>query len=282
MQERENGALQAPKDFRRITGAHEILTSFAVAEVLNVLAMLFIGAWGTPLIWWCLQYVGRWFHSSLLFDLGLLLFLIFLLRGFTRQHQVKKIGIVSGPAADVWNIPCAFMALIVFLLVALSVMPWRWMTIPLTIIPTYPLEPFSWPPHPFVPGAWIAAALLFLTHLRILQRYRQQREGLAYSRAHPGSNRTRLIQQAYGFYERGLARFDPPLCSSTSQHPFSTSRKKNCLSVRAWGLLDQWRVTGHFRCPRGSGGKTSQHALTIAGGFCITPRYGALGWDTFA
>jgi hypothetical protein len=210
MQDKERGALQAPKDFKRTTGAHEILASLAVAEVLNMLAMLFLGAWVSPIAWWCLKYIGRWFHGSLLFDLGLLLFLGFLLRGFTRQYQLKKIGMVSGPTADVWNIPCGFMALIAFLLILLRVVPWGWMDIPLGVIPTYPLEHFPWPMHPFVPGAWIAAALLFLTHLRILQRSRQQRVGLAYSRAHPGSNRTRLIQQAYGFYERGLARFDPP------------------------------------------------------------------------
>lgn len=211
MHEREQGALQVPKDFQRITGAHEILASLALAEALNLLMMVLLGTWVTPIAWWGLKFVGRWFHGSILFDIGFLLFVVCLARGLTRQHQLRKIFDKNKTAADAWDSPGVFMLLTVFLIIVLRLLPWGWMDIPVPLIPTYPLEPIPWPPiHPFLPGAWITVVLLLLVHLRIFHLTRKDKKGLAYSRAHPGGNRTRLIDQAYGFYERGLARFAPP------------------------------------------------------------------------
>ncbi len=84
------GPLRRSKAFRRLTGAHAIMSSVVLADFAGFLLTLLIGVlMGSP-IWWLLHVVAHLFHASLVFDIGLILILLCSAIGRFRQHTLRK------------------------------------------------------------------------------------------------------------------------------------------------------------------------------------------------
>jgi hypothetical protein len=205
---RTRGPLTTPQAFRRPTGAHAILVALLLADLCGVLLWLGVGAFLTPLLWWLLQYLAPLLHLSLLLDVGSVLILACVAFGLLRQRvQYKRTD-------EAWGWVSVLIIGIVTALLLVSLFGFSWLTIPASfpVIPPQPIH--GWPLQLSILGGGSAAGLSVLAHLVL---FRLDRRGtadrlLSLSRAHPEGHLCSLLEQAYGFYRRGLARFaQPPL-----------------------------------------------------------------------
>lgn len=87
-----------------------------------------------------------------------------------------------------------------------------WIAIPSPVFPPAALTPLFWSPPPSVAGIEVAAVLYLLAHIRLWQCERRETAAKlhTFSRAHAGGRLCGLLEQIYGYYRLGLARFDPP------------------------------------------------------------------------
>jgi hypothetical protein len=200
------GPLRISKAFRRLTGAHAILSSVLLADLAGFLPPLLIGLlMGSP-IWWFLHVIAHLLRISLVFDIGLLLILLCYLIGRFRQHILRK------NSDDAWGCVGTLMVLIGVVLLILIIFKSNWMTFPAHIIPNTSIETFSLNLSFTSLGIAFAASLYLLAHLIILWRLQQESEQelRTFSRAHPDGQFWLLIEQAYALYRRSLTRFNPP------------------------------------------------------------------------
>lgn len=201
----QEGPLNTPRAFRRITGAHAIIASLLLADLAGFLLAVLIGALiGSP-FWWLLHPIAHLLHISLLFAIGLILMILIFLFAYFRWVVVKK------TRADAWAGPGTLIFLIGAVLLVLFILEPAWMRIPASTIPNVPLEAFSWTPALVLLGGATAAGLSLLAHIVTLARAHQEPEKKlrSYSRAHPDGQIWSLIEQAYAYYRRSLTRFHP-------------------------------------------------------------------------
>ena len=202
----QEGPLHTPKAFRRLTGAHAIIASLLLADLAGFLLAMFIGALiGSP-FWWLLHAGAHLLHRSLVLDIGLILILFCAAMGYFRLRMLKK------DTEDAWGYPGTIIILIGTTLLILFFVKTSWMTIPALAIPNVSLEPLSWSSSLMLLGGATAAGLSLLAHLVTLARaHHEPEEQLrSYARAHPDGEFWLYLEQAYAFYRRALARFNPP------------------------------------------------------------------------
>ena len=199
------GPLRRSKAFRRLTGAHAMMSAVVLADLVGFLLTLLVGMFiGAP-VRWLLHVIAHLFHASIVFDIGLIFILLCSTIGSFRQRVLKK----NSEAA--WG--CAGM-LIFFIGAALPILALvksDWMTLPASIIPTTPIEPFSWNLSFASSGIVLAASLYLLAHLMVFRRLQREpeQELRSFSRAYPDGPPWLLVEQAYGLYRRSLTRFNP-------------------------------------------------------------------------
>ena len=200
----EPGALAQPKMFRRATGAHAILSSLLIVDLVGILLTLLLGALLAPLLWWLAHAGLLLLHSSLLLDSGLLLILAALLIGWASASSSKT--------GDAWAGPTIFIIVVTVLLLLFKLLQVPWLTIPASIFPAPALQPLNWISPLAADGAAFAAGCSLMAHLVVVSGYRKQAEQqqLSYSRAHLDGDAWWTIHSAYDHFRRGLARFDPP------------------------------------------------------------------------
>ena len=192
--------LTVPHAFRRTTGAHAIIASILIADLLGVLLWVLIGAFSGPPIWWLLRAFLHLVHASLGFDLVLILVLGCVASRFFLES---------------WAIPGTLMVLIVVIACVLWLLQPGWMAIPSPIPAFVPREAPSWR-LVFVPqGAILAVVLSVVAHAVVLQRAQAEKlaRPLTLSRAHPGDPMWRLVERAYALFGENLTRFHPSLLS---------------------------------------------------------------------
>jgi hypothetical protein len=213
-QQQREGPITTAKAFQRITGAHTIIVSLLLADIVGVAVWLLIGALIGPPIWWLLRACVNLLHTSLILDIGLIVIGTCLLIGFFRRRVLRS-------REDAWLLP----GTLIFLCLAALGMLWLikpdWMGLPARVIPTVPLEAISFQ-LVFVPqGAAITAGLSLLAHLLLWWRTpRTNSTGhLALSRAPIDGPSWRLLEQAYDIYRHHLSRFDPPPITSLKTPP---------------------------------------------------------------
>ncbi len=129
------GPLTTPQAFRRSTGAHALLVSLVLADLVGLLLALLIGALLGPLAWWCLQELALVLHTSLPLDAGIVLLLCCIATATIRQRVLQK------NAEDVWG--CAGLLVVAF--IVLAIVQTSWMTIPSPVIPAIKVDPIHWP-----------------------------------------------------------------------------------------------------------------------------------------
>ena len=192
--------LTVPHAFRRATGAHAIIASILVADLLGVLLWVLISALGGPPIWWLLRAFVHLLHASLGFDLALIL----VLGCVASQYFLRS-----------WVIPGTLMVFIVVITCVLWLLRPGVMAIPSPIPAFVPRETPSWR-FLFLPqGAILALVLSVVAHVRVLQRAQAEKlaRPLTLSRAHPGDPMWRLVERAYALFGENLSRFQPSLIS---------------------------------------------------------------------
>ena len=202
------GPLATPKAFRRPIGAHAILVWLLLADLCGLLFWLFAGALLTPLIWWIVQGILPTLHVSLLLDVGIVLILACVAFGLLRRRVQKK------SADEAWGCAGPLIILLSVALLLIALLRPSWMAIPSPVPAISPQPIHGWPLQLSIIGGDVAAGLAVLAHLFLFRRDRRKTADklLSLSRAHPGGTLCRLLEQAYGFYRRGLARFaHPPL-----------------------------------------------------------------------
>jgi hypothetical protein len=204
------GPLTTPQALRRPTGAHAILVSLVLADLLSMLLALLLGAlFGTllePPARWVIQ-AGRFvLHGSLPLDIAALLTLCCL------ANAILRVWVLDKTAKIAWG--CT---IVLFLVVAVSAVilffaKRSWIAIPSPVFPPAELAPLSWFPPPSAAGIEVAAGLYLLAHVALWRRERRETaEKLrTFSRAHESGRLCALLEQVYGYYRLGLARFDPP------------------------------------------------------------------------
>jgi hypothetical protein len=205
---RTRGPLTTPQAFRRPTGAHALLVWLLLADLCGVLLWLGVGAFLTPLFWWLLQDLAPLLHSSLLLDVGSVLILACVAFGLLWQRvQYQRTD-------EAWGWVSVLIIGIVTVLLLVSLFKFSWLTIPASF-PAIPPQPIhGWPRQLSIIGGGIAAGFSVLAHLVLFRRDRRETAErlLSLSRAHPEGHLCSLLEQAYDFYRRGLARFaQPPL-----------------------------------------------------------------------
>lgn len=200
------GPLATPKAFRRPTGAHAILVAVLLADLVDFLIWLLIGAIAWPLCWWFARLVVSMLHASLIFDVILVLILLCFGIGLLRRHLLNK------NAEDAWGIPALLIIVLVATLVLLILVEPTWMRIPAPTIPAIKAGPFPWPIPLSLSGAVTAAGLSLLAYILVLRGARKAAAEhlLPFSRAHPDGTLWVIVEQAYGYFRRGLSRFAHP------------------------------------------------------------------------
>jgi hypothetical protein len=201
------GPLATPKAFRRPIGAHAILVWLGLADLCGIVLWLLAGALLTPLIWLIIQHILPILHFSLLLDSGVVLILATVAFGLLRRRIQKK------SEDEAWGCAGPLAILLPVALLLLALIKPAWIAIP-SPVPAIAPPIHGWPVQVSIIGGDVAAGLALLAHLVLLSRDRRKTEEklLPYSRAHPGGSLCRMIEQAYAYYERGLARFaQPPL-----------------------------------------------------------------------
>lgn len=192
--------LTVPHAFRRSTGAHAIIASILVADLLGVLIWVLVGAFGGPPIWWLLRAFVHLVHASLGFDLVLILVLGCIASRFFLES---------------WVIPGTLIVLIVVMACLLWLLQPGWMAVPSPIPAVVPREAPSWRLLFLPQGAVIAVGLSLLAHAGVLRRAQTEKlaHPLTLSRAHPGDPMWRLVERAYALFGESLSRFHPSLIS---------------------------------------------------------------------
>ena len=190
--------LTVPHAFRRTTGAHAIIASILVADLLGVLIWVLLGALGGPPIWWLLRAFVHLLHASLGFDLILILVLG---------------GVASRSFLQSWAIPGTLMVFIVVITCVLWLLRPGWMTVPSPIPAFVPREAPSWQLLFLPQGAMLALLLSLVAHAVVLRRAQAEKlaRSLTLSRAHPGDPLWRLVARAYALFGESLTRFQPSL-----------------------------------------------------------------------
>ncbi len=158
------GPLTTTKAFRRPTGAHAILVSLALADLLGVLIWLFAGALLTPPIWWILQGIIPLLHASLLLDIGIVLILACVAIGLLRQHVQKK------SADEAWGCAGPLVVLLITALLLIALLKISWMTISSPVPAITPQPIHGWPLHLSIIGGEVAAGLAVLAHFILFRR----------------------------------------------------------------------------------------------------------------
>ena len=142
--------LTIPHAFRRATGAHAIIASILVADLLGVLIWVLLGAFSGPPIWWLLRAFVHLLHASLGFDLVLIL----VLGCVASQYFLRS-----------WVIPGTLMVFIVVITCVLWLLRPGVMAIPSPIPAFVPRETPSWR-FLFLPqGAILALVLSVVAHV---------------------------------------------------------------------------------------------------------------------
>ncbi len=199
------GPLATPRAFRRPTGAHAILVAVLVADLAGFLTWLVMGAFAWPLFWWVARLCASRLHASLLLDVGIVLILACILIGAIRHVLTKH-------AEEAWSVPAPLIVVLIAALVLLFLVEPTSLRIPASAIPVINAVPFPWPVPLSLSGALTAAGLSLLAHLVVLRRARTTAAEhlLPFSRAHPDGTLWAIVEQAYGYFRRGLARFAHP------------------------------------------------------------------------
>ena len=181
------------------------MSSVVLADLAGFLLTLLVGIFiGAP-IRWLLHVIAHLFHASIVFDIGLIFILLCYTIGSFRQRVLKK----NSEAA--WGCVRILIFFTGAVLLILAFVKSDWIAIPASIIPTTPIEPFSWSLSFASSGIVLAASLYLLAHLIIFRRLQRkpEQELRPFSRAHPDGLHWLLIEQAYGLYRRSLTRFNP-------------------------------------------------------------------------
>lgn len=203
------GPLTTPKALRRSTGAHDILVELLLADLAGLLVALvlgaLLGALLLPLAGWGFQFCRVVLHASLPIDIVALVIAGLLVNAMLRKWVLHKAGESLGCASTLFVVMVVASAILYFVKQA-------WIAIPSPVFPPITLAPLSWSPPPSAAGIGIAAVLYLLAHLKLWQAERDETaEKLrTFSRAHQGGRLCRMLEQAYGYCQEGLARFDPP------------------------------------------------------------------------
>lgn len=199
------GPLATPKAFRRPTGAHAILAAVLLADLAGFLFWLVMGAFAWPLCWWLVRLGVSRLHASLILDIGIVLLLGCFLIGIT-LHLLKK------DAEAAWSVPVVLIIVQGAVLALLFLIEPALMRIPARAIPVITAGPFPWPLPFSLSGALTAAGFFLLAHLAVLRRARSvaAKHLLPFSRAHPDGTLWAIVEQAYGYFQRGLLRFAHP------------------------------------------------------------------------
>jgi hypothetical protein len=204
------GPLTTPKALRRATGAHDILVELLLADLAGLLLALVLGAlFGAllvPPIGWVFQCYGAVLHASLPLDIATLVIACCLANGILRRWVLHK------EADAAWGCAAVLFLVAVVASPILYFVKRSWIAIPSPVFPPVKLSPLSWSPPPSALGLLVAAGLYLLAHVALWQRERHETaEKLrTFSRAHQGGRLCRLLEQIYGYYRAGQARFDTP------------------------------------------------------------------------
>lgn len=203
---RIEGPLTTPKAFRRPTGAHAILISLLLADLVGMLFWLFVGAIIGPLGWWLAQVFVFLLHASLLLDVWIVLLVACCAVGVLRRYLLNK------QRDDAWGCAGSLIILLITAFLLLFLLKPAWLTIPAPAVPATQLPLFPWPLRFSIVGTMIATGLSILAHLIIVRRAHRETADqlLSLSRAYPHGSLWSLLEQAYQLYCRELARFDQP------------------------------------------------------------------------
>lgn len=202
------GPLSTPRAFRRSIGAHGILLSLLLADLGGVLFWPCVGGLVVVFLSWLVQVLVPVLHARLLLGVNLVLVLACVAFGLFWQFIGHK------RAKEAWRGPGPLIILLITALLLVALLQPAWMTIPSPIPAMAPQWLLDWPLRLALIGGAAWAALALFAHIILWRRARRETEEnlLPYSRAHPGSSLWKLLEQAYGFYRKGLARFaHPPL-----------------------------------------------------------------------
>lgn len=189
----------------RATGAHDIVFSLLLADLASLLLALVLGALLEPLIGGLFQACRVLLHDSLPLDIAALVIACCLAGAILRTWVLRK------DAKVIWVRTLVLFLLVVVSAAALYYIEPAWILIPSPVFPPAAPPSLSWSP-PSSAGIAVAAILYLLVHIKLWQRERRERvEKLrTFSRAHEGGPLCGLLEQVYGYYRQGLARFDPP------------------------------------------------------------------------
>lgn len=195
-----------PKVFRRMTGAHEIIASLVLADLIGFLIWLLIGAIAGPPLWYLLRAFLRLFHDHLLLDLWLIMIVVCSSIGRYRRRSLHM------TPDEAWGGLILLMVITGAILAGIWLLIPSWMTMEADVIPAIAVEPLSWKLVLLPQGAEVLATLSLLIHLYVVRRARTDPAARhrTLSCAHPGGQIYNLIEQAYALYRAGLARFSPP------------------------------------------------------------------------
>jgi hypothetical protein len=210
MHQASAGPLTTPKALRRSTGAHDILVELVLADLAGLVVALVLGALlGAllgPLVGWGFQFLRVVLHVSLPIDIAALVIACLLVNAILREWVLHEDGVSWG---------CVALALFVGVAVVSAILYFAhrsWILIPSPVFPPVHLPPLTWSPPPSEGGMVVAVVLYLLAHLKLWQAERDEtaQKLRTFSRSYQDGNLCRILEQVYGYYRQGLARFDTP------------------------------------------------------------------------